>query len=86
MCYRKILTDQNSGFKKAAAEPTEKPIVLRDPIQFLKRTKQLLASHWLVLLNPCQQIRLSALFHSFLPFACANLRGHSAAWKALPSA
>jgi hypothetical protein len=63
----------------ALALKVTKPALQLLVVHVLKRTKQLLASHWLVLLNPCQQIRLSALFHSFLPFACVTSRGHSAA-------
>jgi hypothetical protein len=63
----------------ALALKLTKPALQLLVVHVLKRTKQLLASHWLVLLNPCQQLRLSSLFHSFLPFACVTSRGHSAA-------
>src|ERR1700720_1960658 len=56
-----------------------KPALQLLVVHVLKRTMQLLASHWLVLLNPRQQLGLSALFHSFLAFACVTLRRHSAA-------
>ena len=73
VCFRVYLE------QLALALKLTKPALQLLVVHVLKRTKQLLASHWLVLLNPRQQLRLSALFHSFLPFACVTSRGHSAA-------
>ena len=63
VCFRVYLE------QLALALKLTKPALQLLVVHVLKRTKQLLASHWLVLLNPRQQLRLSALFHSFLPFA-----------------
>jgi transposase len=73
ICFRVYLE------QLALALKLTKPALQLLVVHALKRTKQLLASHWLVLLNPRQQLGLSALFHSFLAFACVTSRGHSAA-------
>jgi hypothetical protein len=70
----------------ARALKLTKPALQLLVVHVLKRTQQLLASYRLVLLNPRQQLGLSALFHSFLAFACVTSRGHSAALESLPSA
>jgi hypothetical protein len=63
-----------------------KPALQLLVVHVLKRTKQLLASHWLVLLNPRQQLGLSALFILSWLSHCVTLRGHSAALESLPNA
>jgi hypothetical protein len=80
ICFRVYLEQH------ALALKLTKPALQLLVVHALKRTKQLLASHWLVLLNPRQQLGLSALFHSFLAFACVTSKGHSAALEKLPSA
>jgi hypothetical protein len=59
VCFRVYLE------QLALALKLTKPALQMLVVHVLKRTKQLLASHWLVLLNPRQQLLLSALFHSF---------------------
>ena len=47
-----------------------KPALQLLVVHVLKRTKQFLASHRLVLLNPGQQFELGVHFHSLLVFPC----------------
>ena len=79
VCFRVYLE------QLALALKLTKPALQLLVVHVLKRTKQLLASHWLVLLNPRQQLGLSALCHTFLAFARVTSRGHSAALESLPS-
>jgi hypothetical protein len=80
ICFRVYLE------QLALALKLTKPALQLLVVYVLKRTKQLLTSHWLVLLNPRQQLGLSALFHSFLAFARVTLRGTLPPWESLPSA
>jgi hypothetical protein len=66
----------------ALALKLTKPALQLLVVHVLKRTKQLLASNWLVPLNPREQLHLCALFHFFLSFAWVTSRGQCRLGKA----
>jgi hypothetical protein len=76
VCFRVYLE------QLALALKLTKPALQLLVVHVLKRTKQLLASNWLVPLNPREQLHLCALFHFFLSFAWVTSIGQCRLGKA----
>src|ERR1700730_989473 len=76
VCFRVYLEQPALALK--LTEPALQLLV----VHVLKRTEQLLASHRLVLLNPSQQLGLSAPFLFWL-FHALTFRAHLSSWNGI---